>query len=219
MGNMKMGSMKMGGTSMPKAMHGHAASGTLNLLPTWLAVALAVVFAGVFLAHLRHAAETHGQRRLWHCGHVLMACSMVFMTLPASSDPFPLPDGLWRGMFAIALAATLAAVAVQAATSALWIVLATDLAAMVYMWSPAAFRWPVTLAFGGCLALEAWLWTSDRAGSLERPLRVGRVAVDPDGALGLAAAVPLASHRDLRVSMTMMSAGMAYMIVAMQLMR
>ena len=68
--------------------------------PEWLAVSGRLCSSSIIVVHARHMRETHGQRRIWHAGHVLMAFGMVFMFAPASIDHFNIPAGSGSSLFA-----------------------------------------------------------------------------------------------------------------------
>jgi hypothetical protein len=209
-------SISAGGMSMSSGGHG-----ATNILPTWLAVIWTLVFLAVFLIHLRHLLDTRGQRRLWHSGHVLMAIGMAFMFAPASIDHLDIPASLWQITFAGAALVVVAWMVTEAlerhAINVLWVVMATDLAAMVYMWSPNGYRAPVTWLLVAYFAAQTLLWASDRMRSIDQYTLPGSFSVMSDGSVGAAAAAPLICYRDLRASMSAMTLGMAYMFVAMQL--
>jgi hypothetical protein len=213
------GSTMAGGMSMSSGGHG-----ATNILPTWLAVIWTLVFLAVFLIHLRHLFETGGQRRLWHSGHVLMAIGMAFMFAPSSIDHLNIPSSFWQIIFAGATVAVVAWTVTEAlerkAINALWVVMATDLAAMIYMWSPNGFQAPVTWLLVAYFVVQSLLWGTDRMRSIDRFTLPGgfSVSVMSDGSVGAAVAAPLICFRDLRVSMSAMTLGMVYMLVAMQLM-
>jgi hypothetical protein len=210
------GSMTAGGMSMSSSGHGLA-----NILPTWLAVIWALVFLSIFLIHLRHVLGTHGQRQLWHSGHVLMAIGMAFMFAPASIDHLDIPSSLWQVVFAGSALVILAWMVTEAlerhAINALWLIMATDLAAMVYMWSPSGYRAPVTWLLVAYFIVQSLLWVSDRMRVVDQYTLPGSMAVMADGSVARAAAAPLICFRDIRVSMATMTFGMAYMFAAMQL--
>jgi len=208
--------MTAGGMSMSS---GHGAT---NILPEWLAVIWTLVFLAVFLIHLRHLLDTRGQRRLWHSGHVLMAIGMAFMFAPASIDHLDIPTSFWQLAFAGGALVILAWVLTEAlerhAINVLWVVMATDLAAMVYMWSPSGYRTPVTVLLVAYFAAQSLLWATDRMRTIDHyTLPGGSFSVTAEGAVTRAAAQPLICYRDLRVSMSAMTVGMVYMLVAMQL--
>jgi hypothetical protein len=209
------GSITAGGVSMSSS------HGATNILPTWLAVIWTLVFLGVFLIHLRHLFETGGPRRLWHSGHVLMAIGMAFMFAPASIDHLNIPASFWQIIFGAATLVLLAWMLTEAlerrALNALLVVMTTDLAAMVYMWSPNGFRAPLTWLLVAYFIVQSLLWATDRMRSIDRFTIRGGFTVMSDGSVAAVVATPLICYRDLRVSMSAMTLGMVYMLVAMQL--
>lgn len=211
-----MHSMAMGGVSMSVGSH------TTNILPSWLAVLWMLAFFAIVVIHARHVLESHGQRRVWHSGHVFMALGMAVMYAPASVDYFDIPTGFWSLAFANGAIAILLWVLAQAfagrGTNLLWLVMALDLGAMAYMWSPTGFQAPLTWLLVAYFAVQALLWGTDRMRDVdERAILGGAVSVAPGGALAASVAEPLICFKDLRVSMAAMSIGMAYMFAAMQL--
>jgi Domain of unknown function (DUF5134) len=211
-----MHSMSMGSMSMTVAGH------TTNILPNWLAVIWMLVFLAIIAVHGRHVLESEGQRRVWHSGHVLMAVGMAVMFAPASVNHFNIPAGFWSLAFANAAIAIVLWMLVQAfaarGTNLLWLLMAFDLAAMAYMWSPSGFQAPVTWLLVAYFTAQAVLWGTNRMRDFdERTIFGGAVTVTPDGALAASVAEPLICYKDLRVSMAAMTIGMAYMFAAMQL--
>ena len=209
----------MGGMSMS------VSHGATNILPNWLAVIWTLVFLVVVVVHARHVIETHRDRKLWHSGHVLMAAGMLFMFAPPSLDHFGIPATFWQLAFANAAGAVVLWIAAQLLSgqpvNRLWVVMAVDLAAMVYMWSPNGFVAPITWILVAYFAAQAVLWVTDRYRELDQhPLAIPHLVVNSDGTLATsatAAVAPLICERDLRVSMFAMTLGMAYMFAAMQL--
>jgi hypothetical protein len=210
------GSATAGGVSLSSGGHGAP-----NILPTWLAAIWALAFLAIFLVHLRHLFETGGQRRLWHSGHVLMAIGMAFMFAPASIDHLNIPSSFWQVIFGVGVLVVVSWMVTEAlerkAINPLLVVMATDLAAMVYMWSPNGFRAPVTWLLVAYFAVQSLLWGTDRMRSIDRYTLPGAFTVMSDGSVGAAVAQPLICYRDIRVSMSAMTLGMVYMLVAMQL--
>ncbi len=210
------GASTAGGMSFPG---GH---GAIDILPTWLAVIWTLVFLAIFLIHLRHLVDTGGQRRLWHSGHVLMAIGMAFMLAPASIDHLNIPRSFWQIAFGGGTLVIVAWMATEVLEhhpiNALLVVMATDLAAMVYMWSPNGFRAPVTWLLVAYFAVQSLLWGTDRMRSVDRFALRGGYSVMSDGSVRAAVAAPLICFRDLRLSMSAMTLGTVYMFVAMQLM-
>ena len=181
------GSMSAGGMAMSSGRHG-----ITNILPDWLAVIWALVFLAVFLIHVRHLVDTRGQRRLWHSGHVLMAIGMVFMFTPSSIDHLNIPASFWQVIFAggalVIVAWMLTETLERHALNALWVVMATDLAAMVYMWSPGGFRAPATALIAVYFTGQSLLWATDRMRNLDNYTLPGSFSVNPDGSVGVAVA-------------------------------
>jgi hypothetical protein len=211
-----MHAMSMGGVSMSMGSH------TTNILPNWLAVIWMLVFFLIIATHGRHVLESRGQRRWWHSGHVFMAIGMAVMFAPASVDYFHIPVGFWSLAFANAAIAILLWMLVQAfagrGANLLWLLMAFDLGAMAYMWSPAGFQAPITWLLVAYFTAQAVLWGTDRMRDFdERTIFGGGVSVTPEGALAASVAEPLICFKDLRVSMAAMTIGMAYMFAAMQL--
>ncbi len=207
----------IGGMSMS------AGHGATNILPAWLAVIWTLVFIAVIVIHARHVLDSDGQRRIWHSGHVLMALGMAFMFAPASIDHFDVPSGFWQLAFANGALAILAWMLAQAlsgrAINVLWLVMAIDLGAMAYMFSPSGFQAPLTWLLVAWFVAQSLLWITDRMRDVDhKALLGGGFSVMPDGAVAMEAAEPLVCFRDLRVSMFAMTLGMAYMFAAMQLM-
>jgi len=219
--------MSMGGShtsgavtsGQPISPGGHG--GATNILPTWLAVIWTLVFIAIFLIHVRHLRETRGQRRLWHSGHVLMALGMGFMFAPSSIDHLDIPRSFWQLTFAggslVIIAWMLTEAIERRAINALWVVMAIDLAAMVYMWSSTGYRPAVTWLLVAYFGAQSLLWVSDRMRSIDQHTLPGAFSVTAEGAVGTAVAAPLICFRDIRASMFAMTLGMAYMFAAMQL--
>jgi hypothetical protein len=212
-----MHSMSVGSMSMMAGAH------STNILPNWLAVLWMLAFIAIVAIHGRHVLESNdGQRRLWHSGHVLMAVGMAVMFAPASVDYFDIPIGFWSLLFANAALAIVLWMIVQAfaehSVNLLWPVMAFDLAAMAYMWSPSGFQAPITWLLVAYFAVQAVLWATDRMRDFDgRAIFGGSASVTPDGAVVASVAEPLACFKDLRFSMAVMTVGMAYMFAAMQL--
>lgn len=211
--------------NMPGMALQHAAGGgPVNLLPGPLCAAMVVVYLAIFVNHLRHAFDTGRQRRLWHVGHVLMALGMAYMFIPSSAGAPVIAGGVWQAIYGCALLIVVlgmtAYTAGRRAPSGLWLLLAVDLAAMLYMWSPGDLTVPISWALVAFLVFEAGLWASRRVLGVDRSW-LPNGSYDAGGNLGvlrIAAVAPLARERDLRVTMPAMTLGMAYMVLAMQIM-
>jgi hypothetical protein len=151
-----------------------------------------------------------------------MAFGMAFMFAPSSIDHFNIPSGFWQLAFANGAIAILLWMLAQALSgrvvNALWLIMAIDLGAMAYMWSPSGFQAPITWILVAYFAVQTLLWLTNRMRDVDhRTLFGGSFSVAPDGAVAISAAEPLVCFRDLRVSMSAMTLGMAYMFAAMQL--
>jgi preprotein translocase subunit SecG len=225
MGSMNMSMSHSGGhsTAVGGMSMNIGAHGSTNILPEWLAVLWTLAFIAIVVIHARHVLDSEGQRRIWHSGHVLMALGMAFMFAPASIDHFNIPSGFWQLAFANGAIAVLAWMLAQAlsgrAINVLWLVMATDLGAMAYMWSPSGFQAPITWLLVAYFAAQSLLWVTNRMREVDhRTLPGGGVTVTADGAVTISSAEPLVCFRDLRASMFAMTLGMAYMFAAMQLM-
>ncbi len=228
--------------SMVGGMAMGAGHGGTNILPQWAAVLMTLLFIAILVDHARHLRDSTGQRRVWHSGHVLMALGMAFMFAPQSLDHFDIPNGFWQITFANAAVAIMLWLVLQAvegkAVNVLWVVIAFDLGAMAYMFSPSGFVAPLTWVLVAYFTLQALLWGTNRMRDVDHLTIFGRgggfalspsgatVAISPSGAIStvpsagtvaISSAEPLVCFRDLRVSMAAMTLGMAYMFAAMQL--
>jgi hypothetical protein len=219
----------MAGMPTMASQHGGQALYGVNLLPGALRAAAVLVYLVIFATHVRHARETSGQRRLWHLEHVAMALGMAYMFVPASASPFTIPGGQWQALYGIGLAPLAAWLVWQALSrggvSGLWLLLAADLLAMLYMWSPGAMQGSLSWLLVAYLTAEALFWLSGRIVGVDRNVlpaggySVSSAAVGTGAsALGIVETATLACERDLRVSMSAMTLGMAYMVLAMQVM-
>jgi hypothetical protein len=199
--------------------------GGASILPTWVAIVWLVAFAAIAASHCRHLAASHGQRRAWHAGHVLMAVGMVFMYAASASGSFSTPRAVWQVMFGYAAAATLAwmlvALLYRRAVNALWPMLALDLGAMAYMWSGTGLVAPLTWTLVAYLTVQAGLWSVSAYREIDGRWQLGGGSgLSPSGgggtfSLTVARSEPLIRNVELRPSLIAMSLGMAYMFVAM----
>ena len=125
-----------------------------------------------------------------------MAIGMAFMFAPASIDHFNIPTGFWSLAFANGAIAIVLWMLVQAfagrGTNLLWLLMAFDLGAMAYMWSPTGFQAPITWLLVAYFAVQAVLWGTNRMRDFdERTILGGAVSVTPEGALAASVAEPL----------------------------
>jgi hypothetical protein len=224
--NMKMGGsshMAMGGGShiTMGGMSMSVGHGATNILPAWLSVIWTLIFLTIVVVHAWHVSETHGERKLWHSAHVLMAIGMLFMFAPPSLDHFGVPNAFWQLLFASAAGGLVMWMLVEltngVGVNRLWVAITFDLAAMAYMWSPNGFVPVVTWILVGYFATQAFLWASDRYRELDGHDVGGHLLLTGDGTITASAVTSLVCERDLRLSMGAMALGMAYMFAAMQL--
>jgi hypothetical protein len=205
---------------------------TLNLLPVWTGVAWTVVFLVAAGSHLRHMTQTTGQRRPWHACHVLIALGMAFMYAPAQVDPIAVPSAFWKLVFAAAglIAAVWAIGGVGRVSMLIWILSSIDLCAMIYMVSGPRHTdtAPVTALLTAYVLGEAVMWALDLYRRLDgmTPIVSWRILTSESGGTLSAASIgaeraasgSLIGELDISASMIAMALGMAYMLVAMQLM-
>ena len=222
--------MNMPGMQMSLA-HG-AAAHRLNLLPVWIGVAWTVVFLVIAGSHVRNMNRTTGQRRPWHACHVLMAMGMAFMYAPAEIDPLAVPSAFWKLVFAAAglIAAVWAIGGVGRVSILIWLLSSIDLCAMIYMASGTgrADTAPVTWLLTAYVLAEAVMWSLDLYRRLDgmTPIISWRLLAIESGATlpaasistGAAGSGSLLGELDISASMIAMALGMAYMLVAMQVM-
>lgn len=204
---------------------------TLNLLPLWVSIAWTAVFLAIAVSHVRHMAQTTGQRRPWHSCHVLLAVGMAFMYAPAQIDPLAVPSAFWRLVFAAGgvIAAGWAMAGIRRISTVIWLLTSIDMAAMLYMWSGprTVDAAPLTWLLTAYLLTEAVMWALDLYRRLDgaSPIVSWQLLAGESGAAALtasgteaAASGSLLGELDISASMIAMTLGMAYMLVAAQLM-
>ncbi len=222
------GPMHDGGMDMP-------------LLPHWLRVGWAVVFAAVLVLHLRHARSMSGQARWWHAGHTLMAGGMLGMYLLPRSENVSLyvVGSLFFGAFTAAAGG--AAVMLwrrEGVLNLLWVTSAVDMFAMVVMLlSPAARPATLSRVLVCYLAVQAVAWacglwarvpalsaSAVRSAVTAAPATLpvdgeppGPAPVRADALEGTARRTGLTPHHTpgIRVSLALMECGMAWMLAVM----
>ncbi len=212
---------------------------TSGWIPAWAATAWTVVFEVVLVVHVRHAFALSGRARAWHVTHIVMALGMIdmFWLLPS----MPVGAGFGRIVFALGAVLTLGWGIFDRIHDGrpllLWLIAATDLASMVYMFSMSTTRIQVlTLLLVVWFVLEAAGWASGAMFALLRAPAEAQEAASsatrqpvPTRAEAAATVIiqadrqsqgRLAKHsehmRDLRITLALMSLGMAYMFLAMQ---
>lgn len=211
-------------------------------LPTSVEAGWIAIYLCVLLAHAHHAWNLSGRDRLWHISHIVMSLGMIDMFWPTNR---PVGERAGEVVFALASVLALA-VGVHAALHAMgwraWVPSTVDLTGMVYMFAMMSHRTAgLTLVFVAWSLLEAILWASGYAFLALRLDPSDAASVDPHGAgtspginivqspatspsptttLARAttpATVAGADHGwNLRLTLTAMTLGMAYMFLVMQ---
>jgi hypothetical protein len=214
------------------AAQGMRAAHTMGIhpaVPVWLGIVGAVMFLGIAASHLRHLANTEGQRRAWHACHVLIAVGMASMYSSAAITSLTVPAVFWKLVFAGAgvLTAVWAVNETGRAPTPMWLLTAIDLGAMIYMWSSHAFTEALSWLLVGYFVIDAVLWALDEYRHLDRntlsiswrmlsPASGGTTIAAP--AVGVrSASQSLIGELDIGLSMVAMALGMAYMLAAMQI--
>jgi hypothetical protein len=188
--------------------------------------------AGVVVVHIHHVLTMSGRARLWHGVHVLAALGMVDMFWP--SGRMPVGPGAAELVFGLAAFGLAVLVTVDAGRYGrpvwLWAIAATDMAAMAFMFVLMSTRslevvtvllvvWFIAEAVGwstGFLAAAAPYGDAmTRSPEPAKPAAGWRSGAAVS--LLLRAAPAHRVHSPLsRVSLTVMSVCMAYMLLAMQ---
>ncbi len=161
-----------------------------------------------------------------------MAMGMAFMYAPQQIDPLAVPSAFWKLIFAAAgvITAVWAISGVGRVSTLIWLLTSIDMAAMLYMWSgprhadTAAVTWLLT----AYLLAAAVMWALDLYRRLDRatPVVSWQLLATESGASLHAASIDaeavaggsLLGELDISASMIAIALGMAYMLVAMQLM-
>lgn len=134
---------------------------------------------------------------------------------------------VWLAIFAGSAVGVLAwlftEVVTRRAVNGLWVLMAADLVAMAYMWSPGGSMSPAGWIAAAYFAVQTTLWATNSYHWLDERLRFAGLqatSAETDQSIAIAArasAEPLMTRLHLRASMVTMTLGMAYMFVAMQL--
>ena len=194
--------------------------GAGHLLPDWLRMVWIAIYIAILALHLRHALGMRGQQQIWHSGHSLMALGMIYMFLPSGILVLPTLAGVV--VFALAAAAiavwVVYALANQRLLDVLWVVLLIDMVGMTYMFAAAQITVGVLIyLFAAYFAVEMGCWVFGAFNQPNPELRVIPAVVGGGTVAVAAEARPLAEASTLEVRLTLglMAAGMAYMFVAM----
>jgi hypothetical protein len=206
---------------------------TSNWLTAWAAAGWSAAFVLAAGVHLRHTATMTGRRRAWHLTHVLMALGMIDMFWPI--HPMPVGARVGEVVFTVAAIGVAGLIAIAAVRhqpdSFLWEITFLDLIAMIYM-----FFWPAHDSVVIITTLSAWFvleavgwatgllgWAAQSAGLGLTP-RIGSNDPRPPG-LTVSGATAMVTEmdrtedplhgREVRFTLTVMSAGMAHMLLAL----
>jgi hypothetical protein len=186
-----------------------------DLLPAWVTWLWLIALTAVLVFHCSHFLRMGGQHRWFHASHILMLISMIYMYASMEFSWSWLSATLQAWIFALTSAAILVwmvyRVVKKQPFSYLWILALIMQAAMFYMWLPnwiAVLTWILVVYF----ALETVAWLLGLINDTKGNGAVG--PGDKQHVVHLAHPSVLAN-----VSMAIMTASMAYMFAAMQLMR
>lgn len=206
-------------------------------IPTWVAMAWTLVFIVVMVVHIRHMITLTGRTRVWHATHILMALGMIAMFWPSGSMFVAASAGevVFSTAVLLVLAVAAADLVCEGIPAWLWLIAVIDLGSMVYMFAMTSIRYEaLTVVLAVWCVAESAGWATGR---LLDPLLV--FAGTPITTPGLTSAPNHAgdqptSHarrdeprgrgpgqhtghtKDLRITLTLMGLGMAYMLLAMQ---
>ena len=182
-----------------------------GLLPRWLALVWIAVLLIVFIAHCRPLLAAPGHRRLWHGLHLAMALAMAVMYASATVTSITIAGPAWTMVFAagaIIAAGMLAGELSRQSVSLLWPLAILDLITMAYMLDGGPPVAVISWLLVAYLAAQAALWTTRTGGRLAERAHLGMT----EGAGGA-----VLRSRTLRPALMLMTASMAYMLIAMQL--
>lgn len=182
---------------------------TMSLLPWWPRLLWTLALMLVALLHVWHAYAQPGQGRWWHSTHIAMALGMAAMYAADPMDQRALDHTLAVIFGILTLVLLVATVLIRQREHVLnprWVATAVDTAAMTYMAVlmpspsdvPAAITWIVV----GYLGVETLAWLS---GLWDRLPASRSTAIGLSGHDGI----------DVRISLAVMTASMAYMLAAM----
>lgn len=203
--------------------------GMVHLLPSWVRWIWLGIFAFILVPHATHPLRTRGVARLWHSLHLLMAVGMTYMFLPLESDA--VLRRAWELVF-VGVTVFVGGCAVwklftRTRIDLPWVTLTVDLGIMAYMLAMMDGHGWAPLSYGAAFwcASEAVAWfTGELSGRHEDqwlPKAIGLHGGDHRAAQALrsvAGAKSIAHEVSWlsRTTLGLMSLGMAYMLVTMQ---
>lgn len=215
-------------------------------IPTPVAVVWLILFALIAFTHIVHAANLPGRFRLWHSCHVFMAAGMMIMFWPAEPlAGMPAGIGIWSYLIAAGVLMLCVAIAWWRSSQleTLWLVSVVDFAAMAYMFAMSMFVAWLSLLAATWFIAQTIAWASGLPGRIDaasgvasrtqtdaispsttKPpasdLKVSDASANasaPDPAKTGLVQLPGGRHDwSVRITLALMAAGMAYMILAMQ---
>ncbi|HTY71852.1 MAG TPA: DUF5134 domain-containing protein [Acidimicrobiales bacterium] len=210
-------------------------------IPTWSALLWTAAYTWVLAVHLRHSVGMAGRRRLWHATHVLMALGMIDMFWPGGAMVVgpALPEVVYLAAACGVLVLVVGDARRHRRSTVVWPLTAVDLLAMAYMFAiPQHGDAVLSTVLAAWFAIEAIAWAAgplahaaERAGvGWPEPEAGAALPARPVVAVGAAGpalvartepAVSQGHHerldsRVVRATLSLMSLGMGYMILAMQ---
>lgn len=214
-------------------------------LPDWLRIVAVAAFLVVLAVHLWHLVGATPRGRAWHLGHVLMALGMAVMFLPTNRVIVPADAGevVFVAAAVVVFGYVVSELVHHGRAGWLWPIVGVDLAAMAYMFGmPSTHLAWLTELLIAWFAVQALGWLTGHLAGFVNHRGLGGprlpVATGPPEDAGYPArlpagsglrtattlpagtattAVPSAYRASIRATLTVMSLGMAYMFLAMQL--
>ena len=189
-------------------------------IPPGVAVAVAIVFLLVVFNHIWHMALVGGRHRLWHAGHILMALGMIIMFLPGPRMLVPTTAGIAVfTLAAVALAGYLLTSRLRGrGVGALWLASVLDLVWMALMFDRMDSHTPRWLGVVGAawFGAQALAWASGLLGRVLDQHGLGPASSPAQPEEQYHGIVDGGTHDwSVRVSLTLMGLGMAYMFLAL----
>ncbi|HZZ45854.1 MAG TPA: DUF5134 domain-containing protein [Pseudonocardia sp.] len=189
-------------------------------IPPAAAYGWTVALAVVVLVHVWHLTLIRGRHRLWHGGHILMALGMITMFLPGLMTIVPsLAGTLVFALAALALAAYLLLALVRGGgIGVVWFASVLDLAWMAFMFAEMDGPGVTWLNVVGAVwfGAQAVGWISGLLGRVVDRHGLGSAATSAEPEEHHHGIVDGGAHDwSVRLSLTVMGLGMAYMFLAL----
>lgn len=216
-----------------------------NWLPDWLRIVAVAAYLAVLAVHLWHLVGATPRGRAWHLGHALMALGMAVMFLPTNGMVVPADTGeiVFAAVAVIVFGYVVSELVRHGRAGWLWPIAGVDLAAMAYMFGMRSMHleW-LTVLLIAWFAVQALGWLTGYLASLVNyrglggpgpslavrpPVDAGypgrqpvdlalRTATTPRAGTAITTVSPV-NRASIRATLAVMSLGMAYMFLAMQL--